>query len=202
VGFWLASNGEAVAEVHKNSIIVTIYEENLITGEYTYLKLKGGKYQLTDSGTPQQESLRVFLDGDRLTLSGSFSQFEPIDFRQAPKLSKDDYTGIWYSHSVEQYLEDSIIVIQREHSYDFDAIYIDHALKTYEKTLNLNIKMSFENGFIFTDELPNNDNFVYFVESFNENTLNYIDTEGFRWSQTRMQEPEHIKIPNGYSEEE
>ena len=122
-------------------------------------------------------------------------------FTPVPKAKLSDITGTWYEHTIDQEYETSIIITQRELSYDYDSLEINHNNKTYSRMFTPNIPFTFKDGFIFNEIDPETgDTFSYYLTSYNEKEVSFIGQYGNFWTQTRSKNPSHIAIPKGYTE--
>lgn len=76
-----------------------------------------------------------------------------------------------------------------------------HESKTYEHESTPDMKFIFEHGFMYT-ELPteeNGESYIYFILQYEPDHITFVDTYGSTWSQKRVENPEHIPVPAGYT---
>jgi len=123
-----------------------------------------------------------------------------MKFFKAPKLNFSDVVGTWVEYSSDSSFEESTIVTQKKDSYSLDGLSLNHDNKTYKKS-NISYKTNFTKGYIFTDiSNSGKDDYLYYVYSYINGEMSFIDLTGFKWSQKSAVNPKHPLIPEGYKE--
>ncbi|MBN2768418.1 MAG: hypothetical protein JXQ68_04900 [Campylobacterales bacterium] len=115
----------------------------------------------------------------------------------------EDIVGKWYDKEQDGDEENIYIITQRQDSYDYETITLNHKEKTFKKEIEKNIQFRIENGFIFVDldsdgKPEADDNYVYYLASYTKDTMNFTDSDGYKWSEQKLQDSSDIAIPEGY----
>lgn len=200
-GYWVDQKGKAIAEFTGEKIVITLLGDSENQYVVDYEKIDESRFHLKGGGLGVSPVLVVDWQRKSFSIPSLFGKKKELSFVQAPDVSASDINGTWYTHEKEDNYESSIIVTQKDSSYDYDSLDIDHSSKTFTKRLDLNVQSNFTNGFIFNDPDPETgEEYTYYLTSYSTNTMSFTDSSGYQWSQHRKLGATHIDIPEGYKE--
>lgn len=199
-GYWVNPEDDFIAEFTDSKVIFTRlngYNKQFVG---SYEKIDDSRFHLKDIDPSISPILLVNWDAKTFSLSATSGKKADLLFVRAPNVTQNEILGTWYSHTKNGSYESSAIITQKDSSYDYDYIDIDHEKKTYSKSVELDIKYTFKNGFIFIETDPEyGEDDIYYLTSYSTNMMNFTGY-GVQWSQQRVTDPKHIVIPKDYSE--
>lgn len=200
-GFWFCSQ-EAFLEFRDNKIIITASDKADQEFYLGYEAIDESRFQIKEWPVADVSPIMtVDWQAKSFSISDASWKRKDITCSQAPNVAPSEIIGTWYTHEINDGIESSEIVIQRESSYDFDSLKIDHGQKTYTRYIEKDVKTNFKNGFIFTDVASEDgEKYVYYINSYSNTMMKLADLEGYEWTQLRKNDAVHMAIPEGYSE--
>ena len=206
-GYWFGPHNRTIVEFKNDQATFYSLSSKKPKEAVDYIQLDEFTYKLQEEENLKNRSITLNIDPN----NKSFSVTEVRGTRKstkgpwtlAPDLTSSDIIGTWYQHRIEGSEEYSIIIIQKKSSYSFDTLLLDHDKKTYSRTILPEIQVTFTNGFMFTETGSNKDEtFYYYITSYRDNIINFVSQYGNQWSQTKVNNPTHITIPQGYTEDD
>lgn len=198
-GFWVSVNGRMIAEFTDSYAVFKPFTEKQKTVSFD--EISDNKYKIQGLKIDNDSDSVLVVDWSKQSFSlTNVYSFDEVLFTRAPNVKIDDILGTWHSHSKDEKsgTEISEIITQKVFSYDYDFLELNHSEKTYSTVLDLGVKSTFSKGFIFSDT-EEDPPFSYYITSFQKDKMEFINVDGYQWSQTRNDKAEHIAIPEGYS---
>ncbi len=203
-GFWISTKGDSIIEFTPSKATLTLSNESHKKFTMDYEPIDASNYRLKSEET--KNTLIFSIDKASATLKIDSSENDDTSknrYLKAPFVSSKDIVGTWYEKDQDGDEENIYIITQREDSYDYETITLNHKEKNFTREIEKDIEFHIENGFIFVDldtnrESQGDNNYVYYLVSLTKNTMNFIDSEGFKWSEQRLEDPSDVAIPKEY----
>lgn len=204
-GYWVNKRGKAIAEITNNKAIITLLNDDEDVYTLNYVKISDHIFELTGERVSHSPKMIVNWEKNYFYIKNLTKKGQKITFKPAPNLTDDEVNGTWYTYEKDGYFESSVIVHQRDTSYDYDSLEIDHDEEVYGTYIDLDMKSIFTNGFMYKDPATDDqEEYIYYITSHSKDkkTLTFTDSTGYQWKQVRMPNAKHIAIPEGYKKEE
>jgi hypothetical protein len=203
-GFWISTKGDSIIEFTPSKAVLTLSNESHKKFTMDYEPIDASNYRLKSEET--KNTLIFSIDKASATLkidSPENDDASKSKYLKAPSVTAKDIVGKWYEKDQDGDEENIYIITQKEGSYDYETITLNHTKKTFKKEIEKNIQFRIDNGFIFVDldsdgKPKAGDNYVYYLASYTKDTMNFTDSDGYKWSEQRLQNPSDVAIPEGY----
>lgn len=202
-GFWVSAKRDSIIEFTPSKAVITLCDGSNRKITMDYESIDSSHYRLKSEDT--ETSLVFFTDKASATLKADNSVDSTFEntYLRAPSIGVEDIVGKWYDKEQDGDEENIYIITQRQDSYDYETITLNHKEKTFKKEIEKNIQFRIENGFIFVDldsdgKPEADDNYVYYLASYTKDTMNFTDSDGYKWSEQKLQDSSDIAIPEGY----
>ncbi len=203
-GFWVSTKGDSIIEFTPSKATLTLSNESHKKFTMDYEPMDASNYRLKSEET--KNTLIFSIDKASATLkidSPENDDASKSKYLKAPFVTAKDIVGKWYEKDQDGDEENIYIITQKEGSYDYETITLNHKEKTFKREIEKDIEFHIENGFIFVDldtngESQGDNNYVYYLTSFTKNIMEFIDSEGFKWSEQRLENPNDVAIPKEY----
>lgn len=202
-GFWISANRDAIIEFTPSKAILIPCDGSHKKITMDYKPIDASSYHLTSKDAKTSFVFSTDKASAVLKLDPPKGMSGEYDYLKAPFVSSKDIVGTWYEKEQDGDEENIYIITQREDSYDYETITLNHKEKTFIREIEKDIEFHIENGFTFVDLSPegkpeSDDNYTYYLVSFTENTMEFTDSEGFKWSEKRLEDPNDVAIPKEY----
>ncbi len=203
-GFWISTKGDSIIEFMPSKAVLTLSSESHKKFTMDCESIDSSSYRLKSKDSETSLVFSIDKASATLKVDNSADSTSESAYLKAPSVAAADIVGKWYEKKQEGDEENIYIITQRQNSYDYETITLNHKEKTFKREIEKDIQFHIENGFIFIDlesdeKSEADDNYVYYLTSFTKNTMNFIDSEGYKWSEQRLENPNDVAIPEGYA---
>lgn len=209
-GHWVDVEQGVVAEFADDKVIFTslVHERNHYVYEYEVISNDRFELKRKISNSKYSKHTKIVFanwETDLLRVDGMGARIDGVkgelEFKRAPKLTLIDVVGTWYSIDKKDDFESSTIIRQRETSYDFENVVVNHNKKQYNKNISLDLESRFDSGFIWVQkDKETRETFYSYITSFQDNKIEYLASFNTQWSELKVDNPKHVVIPKGYTE--